>query len=138
MCGVPRSTLQDRVSGRVVFGSHSGPESYLTQEEERELVLFIKGCSAIGFSRSRQQVITIVQQVMVRKGKEDVLVSSGWWASFRKRHPQLSLRASEQVSYVRSLGTRPEILSKYSSYYLHLPPVLFYYFLMGTLHTSTL
>ncbi len=110
MYGIPRSTLQNRVSGRVVFGR---PEAYLTEEEERELICFIKGCSEIGFSRTRQQVIMIVQQVMIRKGREDIHVSSGWWAAFRKRHPQLSLRTAEQVSYVRSLGTRPEILSKY-------------------------
>ena len=35
---VPKSTLGDRVSGRVIPGSTSGPEKYLTLNEERELV----------------------------------------------------------------------------------------------------
>uniref|UniRef100_A0A1X7SR74 HTH psq-type domain-containing protein n=1 Tax=Amphimedon queenslandica TaxID=400682 RepID=A0A1X7SR74_AMPQE len=35
MYNVPKSTLHDRISGRVQFGSTSGPESYLSEEEER-------------------------------------------------------------------------------------------------------
>ena len=35
MYGVPKSTLNDRVTGRVQFGAHSGPERYLTDEEEK-------------------------------------------------------------------------------------------------------
>ena len=31
----PKSTLADRVSGHVKPGSHSGPERYLTDEEEK-------------------------------------------------------------------------------------------------------
>ncbi len=31
---VPNSTLSDRVTGRVVFGSHSGPARYLSDTEE--------------------------------------------------------------------------------------------------------
>ena len=30
--GVPRSTLKDRLSGRVIHGTKSGPKSYLTAE----------------------------------------------------------------------------------------------------------
>ena len=109
---VPKSTLQDRISGRVVFGSRSGPQSYLTDEEEKELVAFIKGCSTIGFSRSKQQIIELMQQVMYKKGR-DVNVSLGWWNSFRRRHSQLTVRTAEPVSYARSIGTRPEIISRY-------------------------
>ena len=39
---VPKSTLQDQISGRVAFGTKSGPESYLTKEEEEQLVDFIQ------------------------------------------------------------------------------------------------
>ena len=44
---VPKSTLQDRLTGRVAFG---GPESYLSASEEEELVAFIENCSDIGYS----------------------------------------------------------------------------------------
>ena len=35
--GVPRTTLQDRLSGRVQHGKNPGPIPYLTTSEEKEL-----------------------------------------------------------------------------------------------------
>ena len=109
---VPKSTLLDKLTGRVAFGSKSGPESYLSASEEEELVAFIENCSDIGYSQSKKQVIALVQQVMDAKGR-DVTVSTGWWASFNRRHPQLTLRMAEPVSVARTVGTRAEIIQRY-------------------------
>ena len=56
---IPRSTLHDHVSGRVVVGGQCGPEKYLSDEEENELEAFLVGCASIGFAKSRSQVIEI-------------------------------------------------------------------------------
>ena len=61
MFNVPKSTLQDRLTGHVVFGSKSGFESYLSEQEEKELVTFIESSSDIGYSRSKAQIIALVQ-----------------------------------------------------------------------------
>ena len=37
---VPRTTLKDRIAGRVAHGCNMGPKPYLTYEEEKELVEF--------------------------------------------------------------------------------------------------
>ena len=63
---VPKSTLQDRLSGRVGFGAKSGPQKYLSDLEE-ELVSFLIGSVSIGFARTRKQVLTIVQNVVAKK-----------------------------------------------------------------------
>ena len=47
--GVPKSTLHDRISGKVIHGSRSGPERYLNDTEENSLVKFLYKCSSIGF-----------------------------------------------------------------------------------------
>ena len=78
MYHVPKSTLQDRVSEPIPFGSKSGPPPYLTVDEEMELVTFIERCSVIGYSRSKQQILQLVQQVTDKKGLK-VTVSDGWW-----------------------------------------------------------
>ena len=49
---VPRSTLGDRVSGRVIPGANSGPERYLTTAEEMELVQFLSRAAPIGYGKS--------------------------------------------------------------------------------------
>ena len=63
---------------KVAFGTKSGPECYLTKEEEEQLVDVIQRCSDIGYSRTKMQIIEIVQQLVNEKG-EDVKVSFGWW-----------------------------------------------------------
>ena len=109
---IPKSTLHDRLSGKVMFGSVSGPTKYLSDVEEEELVQFLLGCSSIGFAKSRKQILAIVQSVVHQKGI-NVIVTNGWWDSFRKRHPSLSLRNPEQLSHVRATCTSPEVLDHY-------------------------
>ena len=58
--GVPRATLHDHVTGKVKPDSMSGPERYLTVQEEEEQVNFLIGTSRIGYSRTRPQVLAIV------------------------------------------------------------------------------
>ena len=110
--GVPKSTLHDRISGKVIHGSCSGPERYLTDTEENSLVKFLYKCSSIGFARSKKQVIALVNEIMQKKGKV-ITVSSGWWESFRKRHPDLVLRTAEPLSYARAVCTSDDILDAY-------------------------
>ena len=94
---VPKSSLGDRVSGRVIPGSTSGPPRYLTSAEENELVQFLVRSSMIGYGKSRMQVMALVQQVFNSKGIAKI-VSSGWWESFCRRHPNLSLRTAAPSS----------------------------------------
>ena len=50
--GVPKSTLGDRISGRVKPGSTSGPPTYLSTVEENELVTFLCRCACVGYAKS--------------------------------------------------------------------------------------
>jgi len=56
---VPRSSLADRVSGRTIPGTTSGPPRYLNTSEEDELVQFLTRCAAIGYGKSRKEVIAL-------------------------------------------------------------------------------
>ena len=110
--GVPKSTLHDRVCGRVLTGSHSGPSRYLTDEEEDKLVHFLHGCASIGYGRTRKDIIALVQQVVKRK-EINATVTQGWYESFKKRHPEVVLKVGEPVSVVRSACGSHETLEKY-------------------------
>ena len=91
--GVPKSTLQDRVSGKVKF---------LSDEEELELVNFMCGCAAVGYAKSKQQIISLVRSVVQSKGIEDAVVMDGWWFSFKRRHGQLDSPCSRGVIIFQS------------------------------------
>ena len=50
---VPRSTLHDRVSGRVIHGVKPGPKPYLDNAEEKELGSCLKHCAKVGYGKTR-------------------------------------------------------------------------------------
>ena len=110
--GVPKSTLGDRISGRVLPGTTSGPPTYLTCEEEEELVTFLCRAAQIGHGRTRQEVITIVEQVLSSRGNTRT-VTTGWWASFIGRHPRLALRTPATLSLARASASDRGILDNY-------------------------
>ncbi len=109
---IPRSTLHDRISGKVAFGARSGPPAYLTQETELEE--FLCNCAKVGYTRTRLQVIALVQHVHCSKGKGlNATVSNGWWESFQRRHTKVKLRTAEPVAYARVVSSSPAILDYY-------------------------
>ena len=110
--GILKSTLGDRISGRVLVGSTSGPKPYINIEEEGELVRFLLRRSAIWYPKSRQEVLAIVTRMLERKGI-GACVTSGWWQSFCRRHPNLTLRAPASLSKARHNASNPEIVKHY-------------------------
>lgn len=109
---VPKSTLGDRMSGRIQHGVKSGVEKYLNDEEEDILATFLLKCAAIGYPRSRKEVIAITQRFCNSRDM-DVQVTHGWWQKFCFRNPQISLRTTSALSYARAKGQNTEALSSY-------------------------
>jgi len=102
--GVPKSTLGDRISGR----ASCGPKGYLTPEEEEEVVHFLLSCAAMGYPKSRHEVLALVKRILEKK-RIDAVVTSGWWQSFCGRHPNLTLRTPAPLSGARASATDPEV-----------------------------
>lgn len=100
------------MSGRVLPGATSGPQTYLSSEEEEELVHFLSRSALIGHGRTRIEVIAIVERVLSSRGITKS-VSSGWWASFVARHPKLVLRTPATLSLARANASDPVVLDNY-------------------------
>ena len=98
--GVPKTTLYDRISGKVIHGVNPGPRPYLSNEEEKELGSYLKQCSKIGCGKTRRDVFAIVQNTASDKGVlRTSQVSSGWWRSFLKRNEDLSLQLGNATGH---------------------------------------
>ena len=54
---VPKTTLKDRLAGRVKHGSKSGPEPYLMSSEGNELVSFKISASKMSHGKTKREVI---------------------------------------------------------------------------------
>ena len=112
--GVPRSTLNDKVTGKVPLQAKSGRRTYLTDEEEDRLVEFLVGCASVGYAKSRRDVLAIAQQIFnARNPGCEVELTKGWWDRFRKRHPEISLRQAEPLSYARAAANNPKVIEAY-------------------------
>lgn len=113
---VPASTLKDRISGRVEHGKNFGPVPYLSSEEEAELVEFLTQCAAMGFGKTKREVVNIVERALKKKGcNVDHFNGEGWWTRFRERQPKISLRASDSLSRVRANAVTKDNMEKYFS-----------------------
>ena len=111
--GVPRSTLGDRISGRVTHGTVSGPQRYLSDDEEEELVRFLLGCASVGYAKTRKEVLSLVQSQVLRYQSVDRPISHGWWDSFCKRHPNLTIRTPTPLSLARASVADHNVMMRY-------------------------
>ena len=116
--GVPKTTLKDRISGRVKHGKNPGPSSFLTNEEENELASFLTKACKMGQGKTKQEVLYIVKRIVEKKHgeKEEEYFSfsgEGWWHGFMRKHSELSLRCSDPLSYCRSRAVCKESLESY-------------------------
>ena len=120
--GIPKSTLHDHLSGKVVAGAQPGPKRYLNDEEEAELLQWLEGCAEVGCAKSVKEVRAVVSGILAAKhGIENVIVSHGWWDRFCQRHAHLALRAGESLSYRRAMAMNCETID---GYFNHLESVL--------------
>ena len=80
---VPRSTLHDHISGRVLHGHKPGPKPYLSNAEENEFANFLVDVAKAGYGKTRQQVCNIAGMTAHDKGKvTSPVVSHGWFRRF--------------------------------------------------------
>ena len=111
---VPAATLKDRLSGRVEHGSKPGPAPYLTDHEEAELAKFLIDVSQIGYSKTKREVLMIVQKTLEKKEVDiSKFKGEGWWIHFKCRHPEISLRTTDPLSMVRVNAVTQETFDAY-------------------------
>lgn len=67
--GVPRTTLQVRVLGKVTHSTKPGPKRYLNDVEEKKLSEFLVETAALGYCRSRGEIMAIAESTTKKKGK---------------------------------------------------------------------
>jgi len=99
---VPRTTLQDHLSGRVVHGIKLGPKPYLTKAEESKLAEFLEVTSSVGYGKTRKEVMGIAEATAQEKGLlRKNKISQGWFRRFIERQPHLALRKGDRTAFVR-------------------------------------
>ncbi len=108
MYNVPLETLRRRVNGSVDIGCKPGPPSVLSKEEEDALAHYVIEMVSMGFGLSREDVMSLAFVIAEKSGKkhpfQNGMAGRGWFDGFRARHPELTLRTPQPLSYCRALG----------------------------------
>ncbi|XP_061607823.1 uncharacterized protein LOC133467223 isoform X2 [Phyllopteryx taeniolatus] len=114
--GVPKSSLGDRVSGRVTPGSRSGPAQLITSSDEELLVEFSLYVSKHGFPLTKQQLVSFASSIYKRQHRRVAFSKLGqtWWLNFRKRQEKnITIQPADGVTRGRMVGVRKEALDHF-------------------------
>lgn len=76
--GIPKSTLHDHASGKVLLGASAGFPKYLSDAEEDEVVRWLEGCAQVGCAKTVRDVRAVVGSILAKKqGVDTAIVSHG-------------------------------------------------------------
>ena len=85
----------------------------MSSKEEKELVSFICQSARKGYAKkTRTEVLAIVENFLSSIGKQ-LTLSNGWWLSFKKRYPTITLRTVEKLSYAHLVAIDSGIINRY-------------------------
>ncbi|CAH1995123.1 unnamed protein product [Acanthoscelides obtectus] len=109
--GIPKTTLKDRIKKGVAIKQHRlGPSSALGEDAELKLVRYIKKLQTFGFAPDRESVriwaFQLAEKLKLKHtfNKERGKAGYDWLNSFLRRHPDISIRKAEGISFNRATG----------------------------------
>jgi len=122
--GIPKSTLQRRVCGKVQHCEHaSGRHPALPKNTETELCDYLKELARRGFPLRPMEVRALVYQFAMKYGYSGIgstktkTAGRFWFRRFMKHHPELSLLKPEGLSVARAMGCNKEVVTKWFEKY---------------------
>ena len=118
MYGIPRTTLNGRVTGKVQLVARKGPSTALTTEEETSLAYYITYMADRGFPPTREMVQHYAWSIDLRKPEDQRCFGQNGpslmlWRGFKQRHKDLTVRITESVTKQVMINTSKEILNQY-------------------------
>lgn len=100
--GIPKSTLQDKLSGRTKLKVPLGRPSVLSPKEEQTLVDWINNVSNAGFCVKKEQILTSVARLVKELNRPNPFSGSKpgerWYRRFLNRHKEVARTLSETLA----------------------------------------
>ncbi|XP_005107752.1 uncharacterized protein LOC101860769 [Aplysia californica] len=121
MCGIPKSTLYDRINDRSPFGLGGRPNALKTkildEDTERQMVEHMKHMEMIGQALSQADILALATKLAHSIGTvaSDRVISRSWYKAFLQRWPTLkkSTGSSEKATVETCVFRRPRTMYEY-------------------------
>ncbi|KAJ8917901.1 hypothetical protein NQ315_002593 [Exocentrus adspersus] len=112
--GVPKSTVQNRIKGKVADACIAmGPSPVLTLGIEKRIVAWIGDLAKCGFPIKKQELFATVQKIVKSENMETPFKNGRpgqkLYTNFMRRNPQLSLKNAESLEKYRAQVTEEYI-----------------------------
>ncbi|KAJ8965728.1 hypothetical protein NQ314_003934 [Rhamnusium bicolor] len=113
--GVPRTTIQDRLKGKIPYNiiRKTGPPPFMSKEREHKIANWLLNIAKCGFPIKKCDLIDTVTKIARDTGKLHLFKNKQpgqkWYLNFLKRHPEISLREAEGINKARALVTEESI-----------------------------
>ena len=114
--GVPRATLQDRISGRISIDTCTvGPAPLLSCEEEAILVDHLKAMAGYGYGYTRLEVVDLATEYAIRLGKRTVKqpLTLQWFRKFQRRWPEIRVLKPRALEQCRAKAASADVVDRY-------------------------
>lgn len=120
---VPRSTLQNKLSGKSPKERRMGPEAVLNKNEESILVKWLFTTAKAGFPISQQQLLDSVQHLLKdlkRKNPfKDDRPGRSWYLGFCKR----SARIAQNLTQSRAVVSKDSLINWFTEIHTYLEAI---------------
>lgn len=106
LCGVPLTTLRNRLARGVNAPSHLGAQPLLPREEEEKLFNHFLLLVSSGHSPTRKEIIHLATETAISLGKKPAnsgLLTKRWYDNFIRRWPQLRSVKTKRLTSRESL-----------------------------------
>ena len=114
---VPIETLRRRVTGSVKLDGKPGPTTVLTDEEEDRVAQYLLKMSEMGFGLTKEAVMGIAFSIASKSGQKHPFQNGSagraWFDGFMRRHPHLTIRTPQSLSYCRAVSANEETISDF-------------------------
>jgi hypothetical protein len=107
--GVPRSTLQDRIYGRVPQKEAQEPYQRLSPVQEQRLANWVLIQEALGQGPTHAQIRAFAGRILAAK-RDATPLGKRWMAGFIRRNPILKTKKQFQIDSARVNGATSDIL----------------------------
>ncbi|XP_063388301.1 uncharacterized protein LOC134674175 [Cydia fagiglandana] len=110
---IPKATLHDKVHKKYPEDATPGAQTVLNKEEEKQLVTWILYLSDAGFPITKPNLINtvknLVQNLKRKNSFKNGTPGRHWYEGFMARHPELSMRVSQNLTAPRAKITEESI-----------------------------
>ena len=114
---LPVESLRRRIIGSVELNCRPGPPTVLTEEEEERLADYLIQMSEMGYGISREGVMGMAYTIVERSKRSHPYLegSAGraWFEGFMRRHPKLTVRSPQPLSYCRVLCSNKDTITDF-------------------------